>query len=127
MDRVTVLLLLVLVLVWSEAAQAGPSFPWSSFRAIAKEPTTRGVARCNPDDSHTEIVAILIVHPPGFYRLWAMLTGPEWAAVRYDEEARPDWVWRGSWSGDTLSVVSVSPYDAVAHDSGCTLLFRTRP
>lgn len=54
-----------------------------------------------------------------------MLHGPQWIAVHYDGEARPDWVWRGTWSGDVLTVTSVSPYDRYAHASACEMLFES--
>ncbi len=66
---------------------------------------------------------MFIHHPQGFYRVWAMLHGREWMAVRYNGEARPDWVWRGTWAGDILTVTSALPYDVYAHASACDVLF----
>lgn len=94
---------------------------------MAEEHPMRGLSRCDPREGRTEITDIVLLRPPGFYRLWVMLNGPDWAAIRYDEEARPDWVWRGTWSGDALSVASVSAYDPIAHASACELLFGTHP
>ena len=87
----------------------------------------RDLYPCYGEDDRTRITSLLILHLRGFYRLWAMLNGPHWVAIHYDEEARPDWVWRGTWSGDNLSVASVSLYDPVAHVSACDLLFGARP
>jgi len=126
MREATAQFLLVLLFIWP-TAEAAPTFPWTSFRAIAAEHPTGSRNFCDPDDGRTEVVDFLILRPPGFYRLWTMLRGPDWVAIRYDGEARPDWVWRGTWSGDNLSVVSAAAYDPVAHVSGCDLLFRARP
>ncbi|MBI2153177.1 MAG: hypothetical protein HYU24_05660 [Candidatus Rokubacteria bacterium] len=78
---------------------------------------------CNPENPRTRITTLFIERPQGFYRFGAMAHGPEWMAVRYDVEARPDWVWRGTWSGDVLTVTSVSPYDRYGHASACEVLF----
>lgn len=115
---------LVLVALVVSAAEATPAFPWTSFRAIAQEHSAGGQARCTSGNNSTEVAEFLIFRTPGFYRIWAMLAGREWVAVHYDGDARPDWVWRGTWTGDTLSVASVAAYDPAAHHSGCDLLFR---
>ena len=119
--------LFIALLVWAEAAEAAPDFPWTSFQAIVAEDPVRDLYLCDAKDSRTRITAFLILYPQGFYRLWAMLDGHEWVAIRYDEEARPDLVWRGTWSADNLSVSSVGSYDPVRHLSACDLLFGTRP
>jgi len=124
--KATVQLSLAVLGVYS-VAETAPAFPWTSFRAIASEHPTGNRHRCDPDDDRTEIAAFLIFRPAGFYRLWTMLRGPDWVAIHYDGEARPDWVWRGTWSGDDLSIASVVAYDPVAHVSGCDLLFRAQP
>ena len=124
-QRLTVPLFLVALIVCSERAVAGPPFPWASLLAIAEERPIGDTGFCNSRDNDTQIAALLINvrGTQGFYRLWAMLRGPKWVAIHYDGEGRPDWVWRGAWSGDALSVASVSPYDPVAHSSACDLLF----
>lgn len=122
-----VLAFLVALLLWLEPAEAEPTFPWTSFRAIAREYSLGEVELCNPTDHHTRIAAFVIHRPRGFYRLWATLHAQDWVAVHYDGQARPDWVWRGVWSGDDLLVRSVASYDPVAHASACDLLFDSRP
>ncbi|MGH7262334.1 MAG: hypothetical protein ACREH7_00225 [Candidatus Rokuibacteriota bacterium] len=119
--------LLAAWLLGSGLAQAGPSFPWTSFRAIPRERSVGEVDRCNPADDRTRITAFFIQGSREFYRLWAMLNGRDWVAVHYDGEARPDWVWLGVWAGDDLVVRSVVSYDPVTHASACELLFGTRP
>lgn len=123
-----VILRLVLLawLVWPEAAAAAPGFPWTSFRTLAEDRTTHGIYRCDPSGGRNEIVSVVLLRPAGFYRFWAVLKGPDWVALHYDAEARPDWVWSGTWSDDDLSVTTVSPYNPVAHASACDLLFPTR-
>ncbi len=118
---------LLVALVVGSVAETAPVFPWTSFRAIAQEQPTGGSYVCKPEDGRTEIAEFLILRPSEFYRLWTVLKGPDWVAIHYDGEARPDWVWRGTWSGDDLSVASVVSYDPVAHASGCDLLFRRHP
>lgn len=125
--RSTARVLFVALVACSAAAETAPTLPWTSFRAIAEEHPLREIYRCSQEDGRTQIIAILIQHPPGFYRLWAKLRGSDWVAIRYDAEARPDWVWRGTWSGDELRVASVSAFDPAAHASACDLLFRTLP
>lgn len=115
--------LLMALLLWTDTTGAAPAFPWASFRAIAQEQPAGDVGLCNPEDDHTKITAMFIGRPPGFYRMWAMLDGPEWLAVHYDGDARPDWVWRGTWAGDRLTVTWVSPFDPYAHASACHVLF----
>ena len=119
----TARLVLALLFLYSETAGAAPAFPWTSFRAIGQERPAGDMDLCNPENPRTRIAAMIIHHPQGFYRLWAMLHGPEWMAVHYDGEARPDWVWRGTWSGDVLAVTSVSPFDPYGHASACDVLF----
>ena len=118
-------LLLALLLLSSETAGPAPAFPWQSFRAIAQEPMAGEVNLCNPENPRTRVTAFFIHRPMGFYRVWAMTHGREWMAVRYDGDARPEWVWRGTWAGDVLAVTSVSPYDRSAHASACEVLFGT--
>ena len=116
-------LFLALLLHSLETAGPTPTFPWTSLRAIAREHPTGEVNLCKPENPRTRMTALFIGRPRGFYRFWAMIHGPEWMAVRYDGEARPEWVWRGTWSGDVLTVTSVSPYDRYAHASACEVLF----
>ena len=125
--RVRTRAFLFALLLWSGPAWAESTFPWTSFRAIAREHSVGEVERCNPTDDRTRITAFFIQRPRGFYRLWAMLGGRDWVAVHYDGEARPDWVWRGVWTGDDLVVRSVASFDPVAHASACDLLFGSRP
>lgn len=115
------------LLLWSDLAGAEPAFPWTSFRAIAREYSVGEINRCDPADDRTRIAEFVIQRSMGFYRLWATLHGHDWVAVHYDGEARPDWVWRGTWTGDNLVEGSVVSYDPVAHASACTLLFESRP
>ncbi len=120
--------LLAACLLGSELAEAEPSFPWTSFRAIPRERSVGEVERCNPLDDRTKFTAFFIQGSQEFYRLWAMLDGRrDWVAVHYDGDARPDWVWRGIWAGDDLVVRSVVLYDPVAHASACELLFENKP
>ncbi len=127
MRRRAVQVLLAALFLWSGVARGEPTFPWTSFRAIARDDSFGEVARCNPTDDRTRVTAFFIQHPRGFYRLWAMHNGRDWVAVHYDGEARPDWVWRGVWAGDDLIVGSVFSYDPVAHASACKILFGPRP
>ena len=121
----TLRLLLALLLLSAGTAISAPAFPWKSFRAIAQEPIVGEVNLCNPENPRTRITALFIDRPMGFYRLWAVIHGREWMAVSYDGDARPEWVWRGTWAGDALTVTSVSPYDRYAHASACEVLFGT--
>ncbi len=116
---------LALLMFWSETAGAAPAFPWSSFRAIAQERPAGYIANCNPQNERTRIAELVIRQPRGFYRLWAALNGSEWMAIHYDGEAHPEWVWRGTWSGDALTVTRVSPYDPYTHASACDVLFES--
>ena len=109
------------------AAETAPSFPWTSFQAIAAEHPSGSVFRCDQNDGRTGVAAIFVDHPPEFFRIWFQLSGPDWVAIRFNGEARPDWVWRGTWSGDHLRVGSASAYDPVAHASACDLLFNASP
>ena len=118
---------LVALLLGLELGEAAPTFPWASFQSIHREYSLGEVNLCNPRDSRTRITEFFIQRPRGFYRLWAMLHGRDWVAVHYDGSARPDWVWRGVWSGDDLVVRSVASFDPVAHASACELLFEPRP
>lgn len=118
------LIAVTLLLLAVSVAEAAPAFPWTSFRAIAQEHSVGGRARCISGNDHTEVAEFLVFRAPGFYRIWAMLQGREWVAVHYDGDARPDWVWRGTWSEDTLSVASAVAYDPTVHRSGCDLLFQ---
>ena len=124
-SRAAYLLPVLALILCPGRAVAEPTFPWASLRAIAAERPIGDTGLCNSEDNNTQIVALLIQmpHPNGFYRMWAMLRGPKWVAIRYDGEGRPDWVWRGTWSGDDLSVASGSLYDPGAHSSACELLF----
>ncbi|MBI4611335.1 MAG: hypothetical protein HY726_20285 [Candidatus Rokubacteria bacterium] len=126
MKRITVRLVFLAWLVSPETAGAAPGFPWTSFRALAEDRTTHGIYRCDPAQGRNEVVAVVLIRPAEFYRFWTMLKGPDWIAIHYDAEARPDWVWRGTWSGDDLSVTRVSRFDPVAHASACDLLFGAR-
>ena len=120
--------LLAAWLLGAGLAEAEPSFPWTSFRAIPRERSLGEVERCNPLDEQTKFTAFFIQGSREFYRLWAMLDGRhDWIAVHYDGDARPDWVWLGIWAGDDLLVRSVVSYDPVAHASACELLFGSRP
>ena len=123
--RAASLLPVLALILWSGRADAEPAFPWTSLRAIAEERPVGDTGFCNPQDTSTQIVAILIQtrRHDGFYRMWAMLRGPRWTAIHYDGEGRPGWVWHGTVSGDDLSVVSVSGYDSGAHGAACELLF----
>jgi hypothetical protein len=118
--------ILFVVTAWSSAAGAGPAFPWTSFLAIAREEPAAHVAHCVPGDDGTRVTAFFIGRAPEFYQVWATVSGPDWVAVHYNGEGRPDWVWRGAWSGDRLSVASVSAYDPVAHATACDMLFNGR-
>lgn len=116
--------MLVFAALLVSAAEAAPAFPWTSFQAIAQEHSVSGRARCVFENEGTEVAEFFVFRAPGFYRIWAMLQGRDWVAVHYDGDARPDWVWRGTWSGDTLSVAAAGAYDPAAHHSGCDLLFQ---
>jgi len=118
-------LVLVALVICSGRAVAGPTFPWASFRAIAEERPIGDTGFCDSRDTDTQITALLITMHDSqeFYRLWAMVRGPEWVAIHYDGEGRPGRVWRGTWSGNDLTVASEAPYDPVAHSSACELLF----
>jgi hypothetical protein len=118
--------ILLVTAAWSSVARAGPAFPWTSFRAIAQEEPTANVAHCVPGDDGTRVTAFLIGRAPEFYQVWATVSGPDWVAVHYNGEGRPDWVWHGVWSGDRLSVAAVSAYDPVAHATACDMLFNGR-
>ncbi len=127
MGRITAYVLLSPLLLRAQAATGEPAFPWTSLRVMVAEHSIAGIGVCNPYDDGTRLTALLIGRGSGFYRFWAVLNGPAWLAIHYDDEARPDWVWRGSWAGDRLQVASVSPYDPAAHPSACEILFEAGP
>ena len=124
-SRTASLLAVLALVLCAGRAVAEPAFPWVSLRAIAEERPVGDTGFCNSQDNDTQIVATLIQthRHDGFYRMWAMLRGPKRVAIHYDGEGRPAWVWRGTWSGDDLSVASGSGYDPGAHSSACEILF----
>lgn len=127
MRRSAIRLSLIGALLWTGFARAEPVFPWTTFQTLAAEASVRDLYECREAEHTTHVTELLIFRPAGFYRLWTMLHGAEWIAIHYDREARPDWVWRGTWFGDLLSVVSGSSYDQATHLSACDLLFQPRP
>jgi len=121
----TVHLFVAASLACAGVADAAPPFPWTSLRAIAAEHPIGQLYPCDPNDGRTAITAFFVERSREFFRIWIRLRGPDWVAVHFDEEARPDWVWHGTWSGDLLRVSSVAAFDPVAHASACDLLFNT--
>lgn len=120
-------LCLLSILGCAGSAATEPAFPWTTLTAVARESPHRDLGQCQPRNSRSSVVAFLMSRPQGFYRLYVMLHGPRWIALHYDEDAVPDRVWYGTWSGDHLLVTSASPYDPIAHASACDALFDHHP